>query len=245
MAPFLIDKRHVFTFVTLFLFLALLCFVGGFFLGHHYATNKTTSSTISELLLPDAESSVLLVEDYAAPVNEPGENVDVDKPDVDKIEVKKAIVKKPIVKKPIVKKAKVKKAEVKSSDVVVSSKVIAKSVEKKTIAVKKVITNAEIVSDPIEVDTPLSKIVDNATKEDARYSIQVGLYGIKINAERRVQNLINKQLSGHLTSFINNKGDTLYNVRFGYFLDMTSVNEALGIYQQKHTGEGYIIGLKK
>ena len=225
MAPFLIDKRHVFTFVTLSLFLALLCFVGGFFLGHHYATNKTTSSTISELLLPDAESSVLLTEDYAAPVNEPGEDVDVDKPDVDTLDVKKP--------------------EVESPDVVVPPKVTATSVKNKTVTAKKVISNAEIVSDPIEIDTQLSKIVDNATKEDARYSIQVGLYGIKINAERRVQNLINKQLSGHLTSFINNKGDTLYNVRFGYFLDKTSVDEALGIYQQKHTGEGYIIGLKK
>ena len=113
MAPFLIDKRHVITFVTLFLFLALLCFVSGFFLGHHYATNKTTSSTISELLLPDAESSVLsLAEDYAATVNEPGEDVDVDKPDVDKIEVKKSKVIKPKVIKPKVIKPKVIKPKV-------------------------------------------------------------------------------------------------------------------------------------
>ena len=221
MAPFLIDKRHVSTFVMLFLFLALLCFVAGFFLGHQYATNKTTGSTISELLLPDAGSSVLsLAEDYAATVNEPGENVDVDTPDV----------KEPVIESP--------------------SKLTANSVENKIVIAKKVVSNEEVVPDPMEVDsieldTQLSNIIDNATKENAKYSIQVGLYGIKVNAERRVQGLINQKLSGHLTSFINNKGDTLYNVRFGYFLNKTSVDEALGIYQQKHTGEGYIIGLKQ
>ena len=226
MAPFLIDKRHVFTFVMLFLFLALLLFVGGFFLGHQYATNKTTSSTISELLLPDAESSVLAsAENYAATVNEPGEDIDVDTPDVDTNDIKEPVIE--------------------SSVKVAQSKLTATSVKNKTVTTNKVISSTEIVHDPIEVDMQLSKIVDNTTKENARYSIQVGLYGIKVNAERRVQDLISKQLSGHLTSFINNKGDTLYNVRFGYFLDKTSVDEALGIYQQKHTGEGYIIGLKK
>lgn len=224
MAPFLINKRHVFTFVILFLFLALLCFVGGFFLGYQYAANKTSSSTISELLLPDAESSVLLVEEYVTPVNEPGEDVDVDTPDVDTSDVKEP--------------------DTESSDVVVSSELNVENIENNTAIAKKVTSSEEPVSDPVEVDMQLSKIIDTATKDNAKFTIQVGLYGIKINAERRVQDLIDKQLSGHLTSFINNKGDTLYNVRFGYFLDKASVDEALEIYQQKHTGEGYIIGLK-
>ena len=73
----------------------------------------------------------------------------------------------------------------------------------------------------------LTSIIDTASEGDAKYSIQVGLYGIKINAERKVGKLKGLKLSGHLTNFINDKGDTLYNVRFGYFLNKASVIAAL------------------
>ena len=91
----------------------------------------------------------------------------------------------------------------------------------------------------------LVKIIDNASESDAKYSIQVGLYGIRVNAQRRVDDLIIKRLSGHITNFVNEEGDTLFNVRFGYFLDIASVQEALKIYQKKYTGDGYIIKLKR
>ena len=108
----------------------------------------------------------------------------------------------------------------------------------KTHGIKHGIEGAEIAKNE------LADIIDTAGETDAQYSIQVGLYGIKVNAERRVDKLISQQLSGHLTNFINEKGDTLYNVRFGYILDKASVIAALDIYQQKHTGDGYIVRLK-
>jgi len=99
------------------------------------------------------------------------------------------------------------------------------------------------ITTPVRLE--ISKIIDNASEVDAQYSIQVGLYGIKVNAERRVDELKAMNLSGHLTDFVNSKGDTLYNVRFGYFLDKASVLAALETYQQQHTGDGYVIRLKQ
>lgn len=95
-----------------------------------------------------------------------------------------------------------------------------------------------VISEKLEIN-------DNADEYDAKYSIQVGLFGNKINAERRVEELLSKELSGYLNSFINDKGDTLYNVRFGHFLDKKSVITALDIYQQQYTGDGYIVRFKR
>ena len=103
----------------------------------------------------------------------------------------------------------------------------------------------ETASSTTPVNLGINKIIDNASEVDAQYTIQVGLYGIKVNAERRVDELKAMNLSGHLTDFANSKGDTLYNVRFGYFLDKSSVIAALEIYQEHHTGDGYIIRLKQ
>ena len=49
----------------------------------------------------------------------------------------------------------------------------------------------------LEIDAITShlEIVDTANSTDARYTIQVGLYGNKNNADRKVDELLNKQLS--------------------------------------------------
>ena len=216
MTPFLLDKRHVVTVGILFVLSILLCFVGGYVLGYQHATKATPGSLISKLLIPSVGLvKVVLNEEYATNSNEPGKDIDVDKPDNTL-------------------------AGGELSDVVMSANVIA-NVNQDDIPSE----NDEVLASLTQAETEFKAIVDNASDADAKYSIQVGLYGIKVNAQRRVDELIDKKLSGHLTNFVNSKGDTLYNVRFGYFLDKTSVLAALDLYQQQHTGDGYIIKLKK
>ena len=216
MTPFLLDKRHVVTVGIIFILSILLCFVGGYVLGYQHAAKATPESLISKLLIPSVGSvKVVLNEEYSTNSNEPGEDIDVDAPDI-------------------------KLPDGETSDVVMSANVIKNDNQEDITS-----DHDEVLASLTQADAEPKAIVDNASEADALYSIQVGLYGIKVNAQRRVDDLIDKQLSGHLSNFVNGKGDTLYNVRFGYFLDKTSVLAALKLYQQQHTGDGYIIKLKR
>lgn len=228
MAPILLDRHHIQTLVILFVISILLFFVGGYVLGYQQAMKKAISdSLVSELPIPIVESAQTSAVGEYSTSNEPGEDVDVDKPDAVNKPVRSALKSDiPVAKKELNNKKR-------TTGGVLSTKSDLPKVTKIEVTETEVLNNEFI------------KIIDNANEADAKFSIQVGLYGIRVNAQRRVDELIKKQLSGHLTNFVNEKGDVLFNVRFGYFLDKDSVNEALKTYQQKYTGDGYIIKLKR
>lgn len=219
MAPFLLDNRLVRIVGILFVISILLCFVAGYILGYQHAIKNNASAEffVSKLFIPSVTETVEInpVGEHLNGSNEPGENIDVDAPD--SINNTKSSSSQPV-----------------------------GLVEKKQPNDNLVKNNkTETAHAALSTELEPGEVVDNANEGNAKFSIQVGLYGIKVNAERRVNKLIKKKLSGHLTNFVNGKGDTLYNVRFGYFLDKTSVLAALEIYQKKFTGDGYIIKLKQ
>ncbi|MFC1589528.1 SPOR domain-containing protein [Pseudomonadota bacterium] len=88
-------------------------------------------------------------------------------------------------------------------------------------------------------------IVEDATEENARYSIQVGMYSNFDNAASRVEQLLDTNLSAYINDYKNKKDETRYNVRFGYFASFSSAKLALEIYQQSYAGSGYIARIKR
>ena len=67
-----------------------------------------------------------------------------------------------------------------------------------------------------------SEIIDTASVDDARYTIQVGVYADSENAIRRMSDLEALQLSAYINDYTNKSDETRFNVRFGYFKDKSS-----------------------
>lgn len=91
----------------------------------------------------------------------------------------------------------------------------------------------------------ISSIVEDATQETARYSIQVGMYSNFGNADAKVSQLLNSNLNAYIHEFQNKKDETRYNVRFGYFGSFASAQQALTIYQQDYAESGYIARIER
>ena len=83
-------------------------------------------------------------------------------------------------------------------------------------------------------------IIDDASEETARYSIQVGMYSDFNNAANKVEELLNLNLSAYLNQYQNRKDETRYNVRFGYFSSFSRGQQALDIYGKIFSDSGYV-----
>ena len=73
----------------------------------------------------------------------------------------------------------------------------------------------------------LAGIVDTAAAEDARYTIQVGVFADADNALRRQSELEAQQLSSYINGYTNKRNQLRFNVRFGYFKNKSSAVAAL------------------
>jgi cell division septation protein DedD len=87
-------------------------------------------------------------------------------------------------------------------------------------------------------------IYDNANEETASYSIQVGIFGLLENAERKLEELMAVDLSAYLVEYMNKQSKMRYKVCFGYFADRKSAMNALVIFEKELAGSGYVISLK-
>lgn len=226
MAPILIDRRHLLTAVVLFLLIVTSCLITGYVLGYQAATQSNLEmKSISELQIPDPKPSESSVSsEKVGATLEPGEDIDVDSPDFEIADV----------------------ADV--TDVVDVTDVKDVIVDVSTDENNNASDEAGMQeNDGVPNDSANENllIVDTADASDARYTIQVGLYGNKRNADRKVAELLDKNLSAYISDSVNRKDETLFNVRFGYFNDKQSVVTALELYQEKHTGDGYIVRLRQ
>ncbi len=86
---------------------------------------------------------------------------------------------------------------------------------------------------------------DEVEKHEARYSIQVGMYGQRVNAENLVKMLAAQGLNAYSSEYLNKKQQLRYNVRFGFFADKKSALAALRQYRDTLDGKGYLIRLKQ
>lgn len=87
-------------------------------------------------------------------------------------------------------------------------------------------------------------IADTSSADEALYTIQVGMFSSLFNAEQYVRELQQKQLSAYVSDYKNQGQQVRYNVRFGYFANRSSADQALQNYQQRMASSGYLVRLK-
>ena len=90
-----------------------------------------------------------------------------------------------------------------------------------------------------------SLIIDTATAEDARFTIQVGVFADSENALRRMSELESHQLSTYAEGYTNKRKQLRFNVRFGYFRDKASAVAALNRFEQDLSGTGYVTRIRR
>lgn len=96
------------------------------------------------------------------------------------------------------------------------------------------------------IETGVSEnIIDTASAENARYTIQVGVFADSENAIRRMSELESQNLSAYTDGYTNKRDELRFNVRFGYFKNMSSAKAALSSFQQNMSGNGYIARIRR
>jgi cell division septation protein DedD len=90
-----------------------------------------------------------------------------------------------------------------------------------------------------------SAISDTANAEDARYTIQVGVFADEDNALRRLSELESLQLSAYVNEHTNKREEIRYSVRFGYFKNKSSAVAALDVFEQNLSGSGYVARIRR
>ena len=88
-------------------------------------------------------------------------------------------------------------------------------------------------------------MVEDASEETARYSIQVGMYSSAENAQAKVEQLLNANLNAYLRNYKNKNDEVRYNVRFGYFSSFKRGLKALNIYEKNFAGSGYVARIER
>ena len=236
MSPVLLDHRNlkwICLSVSLFI---LMGFLAGYILGFEKSNNKwldrldPTEITLPNVLISDLAA----VEPQIPEIEEPGANIDVDS--VDGSVVEEVTVIEPVMARPVNTSLpdEQKLALISNNAEAVSTQIIA---IEKSVPVEEAMGFAESLPESsIEVDS----IVDDASEETARYSVQVGMYRSFDNAATKVEALLNSGLSAYINDYKNKNDEPRYNVRFGYFQSFSNAGQALKIYQQNYSGSGYI-----
>lgn len=89
------------------------------------------------------------------------------------------------------------------------------------------------------------RIVDTASADQARYTIQVGAFSNTDNAIRKKTELESRQLSAYINEYRNKSDQARFNVRFGYFKDKSSATAALSRFEQDMSGSGYVTRIRR
>lgn len=90
-----------------------------------------------------------------------------------------------------------------------------------------------------------AQITDTATAEDARYTIQVGVFADSSNAMRKMNELESLNLSAYTNGYTNKRDELRFNVRFGYFNNKSSATSALSIFENSMAGNGYVARIRR
>lgn len=218
MAPLLIDSRDYLKFVFISVLVTVLVFASGIFVGIQRAEAfYQAGSVIQPLMLPE---QVVVVEDIADSQSPDsivaGEYIDVDQPDT--------------------------MLETSPQTLAGASKVkiIPNSNDNdNTTPYEKVVTEQR--QEVKQLDTAQARPLTAEELNNIKYSIQVGMYGRFINADNMMKLLQAKNYQAYITDYTNQKNETRYNVRFGYFSDKGSAVSSLEGFKSDQNGDGYLV----
>jgi cell division septation protein DedD len=236
MAPLLLDRRSLIKSGFYLLLLLTTVFFGGYYSGYirgfGYAESLLQQKELPPvaLVLPEpvnVDTSVFEPQPPAAV--EPGADLDVDRAD--------ATIAQVISPEPSV-------TEVDTPSDGVREESPGPPVQLASLGVTPgIVTDAVVTTQPPQRagKTAVSPLASNASVTDARYSIQVGMYGSVDNAEVLLNTLNASSLDAYIDEFSNAGGESRYNVRFGFYRDRTSAKAALHAYRSKLAGDGYVV----
>ena len=264
MTPLLLDQRSILKAGMTIVFSMFVVFCTGFYIGMQnpgFSRHVGLNTTIALALPSPAHADTVELEPHVPPIQSPGADIDVDSPDITGTRV--AVLPDPAgslvdtTGEPtasLPEKAAVgdEKAQQQDSQVQVASLSVPADLFSSD-------TEAAVINQqqgrPAAGDAPTSitqtdpdrlvAIVDNATADDARYTIQVGVFADSDNAVRRVEELETLNLSAYTQGYANKRNQLRFNVRFGYFMDKASAVAALNHFEQDLSGSGYVTRIRR
>jgi len=239
MAPILIDGRGLFKLGFIAVVSITLIFFGGFFAGYQKAVGFYQFASDSQSLeLPVVTADEMNEWEPKTPETAViGENIDVDQPQVGLHEnasiaaVNGSHVDKHATGKQVVNKVKTKQSSKQPSRQVTGAQSVV--MNRKTIPVDNKLAESIAMTEKPEITSVDFK--------NAKYSIQTGMYGNLINAENMMNMLQAQSLNAYISDYKNKKGDTRYNVRFGFFQNKRSALSTLSEYKELGKGDGYLV----
>jgi len=261
MAPVLLDHRSMKRIILTMALSLVTVFLSGYLVGFQKAELRLTAPPVAlNLALPEPEIiGPVQIEPQIPMLALPGESVDVDRADdASTLVMQQTVTPVPTVSPEPAKPVQLAQAnaDTRPGAAIPKDAAIPKQTEGAQEAenLKQTLTEPAkeperpaslAIGGPVVVESGLDVMQDNASEESAEYTIQVGMYGLQENAERRVEELQVAELSAYLTDYQNKNNETRYNVRFGYYADKRSANAALAMYQKEMNGSGYIVRFRK
>lgn len=232
MAPLLIDSRGLLKFGFIFVLTLVLVFLTGFFAGfQRAATIQQTGSVTQPLLLPDQKAIMQSsIEAHPPEVLAAGEGIDVDQPEI-KVSISKN-------------NTDIMSFQMKKTEQSVNMGPAKNSTDRTELVVSSAITpdvTSNVSAAPEFTEVAIASVPNELRK--IKYSIQVGTYGRRVNAESMMRILQAKQYDAYITNNITKKGGVQYNVRYGYFADKKSAIHNLNKFKidQDEAGDGYLV----
>jgi len=241
MAPILIDNRGLIKLGLISLLTVLVVFSVGYFSGYQKAsTFYSTTSEIENLDLPEHN----LVDDNNIDPHNPeiviaGEEIDVDQPVVTRAVDEQGQGNKNTV------------AEIKSAEIAIKK-------PKKSVGIDPTSgSSSKTVQQPLSenIQTSDASLDDNSSDtkkidvstltsdelDKIKYSVQVGVYGNLINADKKVKSMQARQFDAYVSDYKNKNNKLRYNVRFGYYTSRKAATSGLKRYKDVEKGDGYLV----
>ena len=222
MSPILLDNRGILKLGVTAATVVVLVFSSGFLFGYHQANEQNVRSTASEpLVLPVKNAQLAIdVQQQVPEVVDAGKVIDVDQPEPAKASTTKTLL---------------PTKTSKTQEIDSSIKKISGEVKPSIAAGDK----NEITLNDAANSAPVS--ISGEVLANAKYSIQVGMYGRLANAEIMAEKLRLQNLRAYVTDYLNKKNEVRFNVKFGYFPNKKIANTALQEYINIQSGDGYLV----
>jgi cell division septation protein DedD len=243
MTPLLIDNRSILKLASIFVFISIIVFAGGFFTGFQRATTMQQTASVTQSLSLPVQSPVMQsnIDAHPPEVLAAGEDIDVDQPEIKLPDSKNNIHITPVHMD--------KNEPSESTDAARNStdrieQISSVKVDELTVSGLPVTVPDVIHSDsasPELADTAIALASNELSK--IKYSIQVGTFGRLNNAENMMRMLRAKQYAAYITDNTTRNGSVRYNVRYGYFTDKKSATHDLRKFKsdQGEGGDGYLV----
>ena len=106
-----------------------------------------------------------------------------------------------------------------------------------------VLENAKnsVEQDAASVVAGMQSAASSNKKADKTYSIQVGMFASRPNAEKFVGKLKLSDFDVYLEDFISSSGQKKYNVRLGPYTERALAKDKMALYKQSYTTPAYIV----